>query len=234
MLGTELPLNRLEVVPPAASGSTPVYVSARRTAAEFGWDDLPGIHDDTARRWEHQREIGRLLRFAAVWRNMMQPELRPRGLMDPKPAWFKRNDLGKIKFDVGETKQGLEKLDDVVSRVLIWAGSIQMFAPSGAAGFKLWDVSPIVAFSPQRNPDDPNDEQVRLKDRLIGDSGADAYRRLIVERDQGKTPPPDQSALFQEINNQAPLGNHKGLGKIVAAVHRAARLPATAEQAADA
>jgi hypothetical protein len=213
---------------PAAENGTPVYISARKTAGEFGWDDLPGVHDEGPRRGEHQREFGRLLRFAAVWRNTMAPELRARGMFEGKPVWYKRNELGKVKFDLRETKEALDRLNDIVERVLIWAGAIQMFAPPPTSGFKLWNVAPLVSFNAQRDPDDPGHEFVTVKGRLPEEAGADAYDRLIVERNPSREGegPSNQAALYREIENEPPTGAHRGLGRIVAAVHRAARLPA--------
>jgi hypothetical protein len=156
-------------------------------------------------------------------------------MFEAKPVWYKRNDLGKVKFDLRETRDSLAALNDVVERVLVWAGAIQVFAPEPKAGFKLWDVAPLIVSKLQRDPDDAGHEFITLRPPLAGDAGAEAYRRLIVERDPGpgKPPPPDQAVFYKEIDNDLRPGAHKGLGKIVAAVHHAARIPAAGEQRAE-
>lgn len=211
--------------------ATPVFISARQEASEFSWNDLPGLADEGQARWEHQREFGRLLRFAAVWHNTVQPELRPRGLLEGKPAWYKRSELGRVKFDEPATTDSLRRLNAVVELVLEWAGAIQAFAPMSPAGFKLWDLSPMVKVEKTRDPEDPNHRFVAARAPLSDEEAANAFRKLILDRDQARLPP-DQAVLFQEINNAKPPDKHKGLGKIVAAVHHAARLPAATEQRA--
>lgn len=205
----------------APEHGTPVFVSARREASAVGWNDLPQVVDDPSRRQEHQRELARLLRFAAFWRNTLKPELRNRTLLEARPPWYKRNDLGKVRFEAGEVKRKLDLLDELMAQVLVWAGAIQMFEAVPQGGFALWNVAPLVRF----DPEDPDRAFVTVKDRLPDQAAADVYRGLILERDPERPRPPDQATLFQEINNAARVDAHSGLGRLVAAVHHAARVP---------
>jgi hypothetical protein len=148
-------------------------------------------------------------------------------------SWYNRQGC-KVKYDRAETVQNLEALDDVVERVLEWAAGVQLFAttaefgPPGVPRFNLWDVSPMATFSPRIDPANDRTRPVTLRPPLTdGVAALAAYRRIVSARDE-VSQPPDQGALFNEINVTARPGAHEGLGRIVAAVHHAARLTGAA------
>jgi hypothetical protein len=147
--------------------------------------------------------------------------------------WYHKQGARQVKYDRPETVQNLEALDDTVERVLEWAASLQLFAttaefgPPGVPRFGLWDVSPMATFSPRIDPANDRMRPVTLRPPLTeGAAALNAYRRIVSARDE-VSQPPDQSALFNEINVAARPGTHEGLGRIVAAVHHAARLTDT-------
>ena len=198
------------------------FVSARREADTVDWDDLPGSAAMKARLYDR---MGRLLRFAVYWRYRTETAFdNPGGLFgggkvkagNVKLPWLKRLADG-IDWQQG-TPEARTHLADFLRRLLEWAAQMQLFADGAVGKFGLWDATRLLARVERDKPIDPID----LADaRSEGETVAD-YMAILAPSDPAN-PPRDAATLFADRDAAPRIGDSAGLGRVISAMHHAAR-----------
>lgn len=198
----------------------PVMTSARQESSRLTWRDLP-VEDDDARQRLYAR-LGGLLRFATYWRYVAEPGLDDRNKFFGKTRWI--SDLtGGVDWGQG-TPKARETLAALANDVLVWAETMRLFGDTGGERleFGLWNTDDLAAAANRREPTRP----VTLHDRLAtGGPLEAAYDKVLTAADPN-APPRSAAQLYEEVNERrmrAPAAGNTGLGKLVAAVSRAAR-----------
>lgn len=203
-------------VPPQADN--PIYILSRLRDDQLEWSDLPAITATDAGKSRAQLALGRLLRFCVVWRNTIQPELRRRINPLGWPAWARKQGANRVTYNT-EQQETVEKLAQLIADTLTWASSMSGFAVQGGLKvFDLWDTSRLCTFD-KNAPTDP----VQLKAPMQDDLTADAFALAVRGLDEAQKPRP-QGKLIEEISETPMPGDYHGLGRLVAAVFRGARL----------
>lgn len=197
---------------------TTVFVSARSDAGGIGWADLPFKRPET--RDPAYLRVGQLLRFALYWRTRVEPVIDQRsmlgGLKDP---WKKL--AGDTDFKT-ETPDDRTALNELMGRTLKWAAAMHLFGtraiPQGAR-FDIWDTRALEKRIDVDKPADPVD----LYDVLSGEQLSSAFNALVTvegRKERWRT----AGDLFEDLHKpQSASARNAGFGRIVAAVHNAAR-----------
>jgi hypothetical protein len=194
------------------------FVSARGDPSGVRWDDLP-FKSDSARHDAYLR-IGQLLRFAVYWLMRAEPALDQRGMLGQlKDPWKK---LAADTDFKAETPEDRKALKDLLIKVLKWAAAMHLFGtratPQGSK-FGIWDTSPLERAINLNRPSDP----VVLPESMEGAELAKAFDQLIAvegRRERWRT----AGDLFEDLHKPtASDTKNKGFGRVVAAVHAAAR-----------
>ncbi len=206
-----------DTVPVQVGNAT--YVVSRGAEDRLEWADLPPVNDNAAdSRRRVLLSIGQLLRFSIVWRNTIQPQLRRRINPLSWPAWARRQGANKVTYDVDQ-KAAVEKLDQLVTDVLVWASSMAGFATRGGLqAFELWDATRLGTFDKDA-PTDPIQLNAPMSDERTAEAYASAVRGLDDANKQRS-----QGNLIEEISDVVQPGDFQGLGRLVAAVFKGARL----------
>jgi hypothetical protein len=189
------------------------YLSARSDAAGLGWTDLP-FKSGTARDIAYLR-IGQLLRFALYWRMRVEPMVDQRSLIGQlKDPWKKL--AGNTDFKI-ETPDDRIALNQLLGKVLKWAASMHLFGSQGLK-FDLWNTKALEKAVDLDSPSDP----VELHETMAGNHLAAAFNQLIAvdgRRERWRT----AGDLFGDLHKPPGAANNLGFGRVVAAVHNAAR-----------
>ena len=195
------------------------YVVSREKEERLEWADMPAIDENAAEsRQKILLCIGQLLRFCIVWRNTIRPQLRKRINPLGWPAWARRQGANSVTYNADQD-DALKKLDQVVSDILVWAASLGGFATQGGlASFELWDATRLGSFD-KTAPTDP----VHLYPPMSDDRTAEAYSNAVRGLDEAQKAR-SQGALIDEISDTRLAGDYQGLGRLVAAVFKGARL----------
>ena len=216
LLGATAAVEFFTAPPSARPTKVPVMVSARYSQDSFEWRDLPQPSPDL-RRTVYDR-LGRLLRTAAHWRMIIEPELDKRVRDNNlKTAWM-RDLVADTNFQVG-TPEARKHLAALCNDVLVWAASIRKL--KGSLKLDLWDTEDLLAKEHQATPSNP----VGVHATMASDAFSEAYAKLLTPSDANDKPRTTQ-ALYDELSERkkrAPIGGNKGLAKLLAAVHRATR-----------
>ncbi len=216
LLGATAAVEFFTAPPSVRPAKAAVMVSARHEQESFEWRDLPHPSPDL-RKTTYDR-LGRLLRTAAYWRMIVEPELDNRTRGDNlKTAWL-RDLAADTNFKQG-TPEARKHLTALFNDVLVWAASIRKL--KGALKLDLWDTEDLLSDEHEATPANP----VGIRAAMASDRLGAAYAKLLTPSDAADKPRTAQ-ALYDELNekkNRAPTGANKGLGKLLAAVHRAAR-----------
>jgi len=197
-----------------SAASVPL-VAARRDNESFGWDDLPGT--DAMKRQLDAR-LGGALRFAVWWRYRVEPTIEKRGIFGGRdwPKWLEKLSDG-IDWQ-SSTPEMRENMEEYSRLLLDWAGSMQLFSESRIDNMSLWDTARIRSRSELQNPADPLDlHPSRSEEETLGD-----LTKVLFPRDVND-PPVSARVVFNDLSTPLAVGESRGLGKLVAGVHRATR-----------
>jgi hypothetical protein len=191
-------------------------MAARRSAGAMGWADLPV--SDGLRRTVFER-LAQALRFAVVWRNMAEPGMddRKSGLLSRTPeirsSWIRKLTQGTDWQ--GATATLRDDLKLLTGELVKWAGNLRLFAPLRV---ELWNPEPLLARNDRSQPQNPIDLHVS---RSETETNSDVTQ-IVLPADP-KQLPVDSSRIFADLNEDSVHGKSRGLGRLIAAVHRAAR-----------
>jgi hypothetical protein len=198
-------------------GPVPVMVSARDRKDRLFWTDLPAA--DSERKLIYDR-LGRLLRLALYWRYEVEPELDKRkNLFHRSQPWM--TFLAKDVDWENDTPEARQRLLDLLRDFLFWAGSMELLADQTGGGldFALWNTR--AAHDSSHTPS----ETQRLSVRGPSLNAVDIATAIAVAQPKldDQLPVRGSDTILAELNQRHPAGKNVGLGKMLAAVHRAAR-----------
>jgi len=192
-----------------------VFVSARKSASTIFWEDIPAPNAGLPN--EPYERFGQALRFAAAWKfwGGMIGENRNRIALLPKDAWYRRQGLGDIDFKKDPPETEFRRLSEYLDQLLIWASAQQYYCKQANLTFKLWDTTSVVN---RYNEDTPNVDFVVLRPGLSEAQYPSAFNGILVTK-QVSDKLAGSERLTQRLNERAFDGNHKGAGRVVAALH---------------
>jgi hypothetical protein len=191
-------------------------MAARRAANEFTWGDLPVSDDQRSTVFER---LAQALRFAVVWRNLTEA-----GMNDRKKGFLSRTEEIQSpwirRFTEGTDWQGTtvtlrEDLKQLTGGLIEWAASLRLFAPLRV---ELWNPEPLLARNDPLMPQDPID----LHERRTEQETDSDVSQVVTPADPEQLPATG-SVIFDALNAETAHGKSSGLGRLIAAVHRAAR-----------
>lgn len=192
-------------VPLATVGDVPVMHVAR---ADHGisWPDLP--LDDV------KHKLGQLIRFCAYWLHMTEPLLQKTALIGGG-NWTQKL-RGRMK--PAEHEAQLSALRHVCEDVLLWAASIEK-TMEGHWSPGLWRTAGF---------QDPRHRPTPVQPVALAPQGSLATPEVafdeLVRQDGGEPFTRGAATLYDSLvsdGEQQARGNHKGYGKVAAAVFRA-------------
>lgn len=192
-------------VQPAEIGDVPVMHVARADRG-IRWPDLPldGIKE----------RLGRMIRFSAYWLYMAEPLLGKTALLG-SGNWTQRL-RGRMK--PAEHEAQLDALRRVATDVLTWAAAVErMSGTDWSPG--LWRTA---GFLDPRHPASPIEPVALAPPGSIADPEA-AFDQLM-RQDAGEPVEHGAAAAYDGLVSRGEhhaRGNHKGYGKVAAAVFRA-------------
>lgn len=196
-------------------------VAARRDDRMFGWDDLPA---NEALKKSLYEKLGGALRFALWWRYRVEPDVSDRGkvkrgFLDSLGAatWLEKL-IGKDIDWENDTPQARINLRDYCELILKWAASSRLFSENVIHDFALWNGDRLLG---EANRDNPTDPVELLEQRIEPDSKEDLS--MLLHALDPITPPVTSEVVFGDLNEPIATGDSRGLGRMVAAVHRATR-----------
>lgn len=189
-------------------------VAARRDAGAFGWEDLPANGELKSSLYER---LGGTLRFALWWLYRVEPAVDERTLFGGiKTGWLKKL-AGDTVWEI-DTTEARKNLKQYCELLLLWASSMHLFSDKRLADFGLWDSARVRRRADENLPADPIDlHPDRSEDESLLDLNA------ILHASDKNSPPVDARVVFQDLHERIPTGTSRGLGRLVAAVHRASR-----------
>jgi hypothetical protein len=193
-------------------------MAARRNGDALTWGDLP--ISDPQRQTMFER-LAQALRFAVVWRNIAEP-----GMNDRKKGFLSRSEEIVSPWIRGFTEgtdwQGStatlrEDLKSLTGGLIAWAAILRLFSPAGLR-MQLWNPEPLLSRIDLNRPQDPVDlHPVRSEPETDAD-----LTRIVLPADE-KQLLAAGSVVFDALNAETRHGKSSGLGRLIAAVHRAAR-----------
>ncbi len=172
------------------------------------WNDVMG--------GVYEAKLGQLLRFAAYWRYMFEPELQR------KERLFGSNWARKLASgaQAAEAEQELNALRLVVGDILNWAATLEAMGGENDWGIGPWTLKAMLDPSHEATPVSP----VRLRNVMSEDGFFAAFDRM-VRFDSGKPVSRTAGQIYDElIKSVPPQDTHKGIGAAVAAVYHACRI----------
>lgn len=184
-----------------------IRVSARHER-QVTWSDFPLLEN------EMRDKLGQLIRFALYWRHTVADLTEERRPWIGKGNWTQQLDGKASKQDA---ENGVRALGDLLDRVLLFAAAIEDRSP-GDWERTPWRLAPLRDSDHQPTPTEP----VRLIDRHPG--AHDIFSQLI-RTDEGTPVSRDAAAVYNDLETAASSfvrGEHKGLGRVVAAAYNAA------------
>jgi hypothetical protein len=193
----------------AASTNVPVMLSARAQSG-VGWPDFPSTQ-------LVEEKLGNLLRFCAYWLYLAEERLHETKWLG-SGNWTQklRGRMKPVHFE-----KELETIRRVARDVLLWAAGMQKTAQEQSPAAWLpgpWDTSRIQDRGHEATPKDP----VALAEAL---SDPEVSFDALVRTKEGDAHPFNAAAMFDLLVREGETlgrGNHKGYGKVAAAVYRAA------------
>ncbi|MEG3180076.1 tubulin-like doman-containing protein [Sphingomonas sp. LT1P40] len=184
----------------------PVMVSARQDR-EIRWRDLP--YPDLEAR------LGQMLRFAVYWRFVVEPALSEKKLIGKNWAQKLAGDARAIDSEVP-----LNLLRELIDDILLWAMTIEH---TGGEFWRNgpWQLADLKDPSHVPTPTTP----VALRGPAMQLTALhDAFDHLI-RTDAGEFLPRAGHELHDELTRaKPPAGDHRGIGRTVAAVYAAASM----------
>jgi len=201
-------------IPVAELPASQPLVSARRESDAFGWADLPAHGTLKESLYEG---LGGTLRFALWWLYRVEPAVDDRSLFGGiKTGWLKKL-AGDTDWQV-DTPDARIDLKEYCELLLRWASSLHLFGNNRLRDFALWDSARIRKRANENEPANPVDLfPARSEDESLVDLSA-----ILRPRDEN-SPPVDAKVVFNDLHERVDAGSSQGLGRLVAAVHRASR-----------
>ena len=184
-----------------------IRVSARQQRQTL-WSDFP-LPEDEARD-----KLGQLFRFALYWRHTVTDLTEERRPWIGKGNWTQQLDQKAARQ---EAENGLRALGDLLDKILHYAAAIEDRAP-GDWERSPWRLSQLLSPDHEPTPTEP----VRLVARHP--EAHDIFSQLI-RTDEGNPVERDANRVYEDLENDAAKfasGEHKGLGRVVAAAYNAA------------
>lgn len=193
-------------------------MAARRNGAELTWGDLP--ISDAQRRTVFER-LAQALRFSVVWRNIAEPGMndRRKGFLsrteEIQSPWIRR--LTEGTDWQGVTAALRDDLRSLTGGMIEWATSLRLFVPAGLR-MQLWNPEPLMSRIETSKPQSP----FALHDLRSEHETDDDVTRIVIPAEEAELPTAG-SVIFDALNAETRHGKSTGLGRLIAAVHRAAR-----------
>jgi len=189
-------------------------VAARRSREGFSWADLPA--HESMKRTLYDR-LGRTLRFALWWRYRIEPALDERNLFGGiKAGWLKRL-AGDTDWQV-DTPEARKDLLQYTDALLKWASSMRLFTGGTLGSFSLWNSERLWEDADRRKPTQP----VTLRASRTEEESMADLNALLHPSDEN-SPPVPAAVVFGDLNQRMVTADSQGLGRLVAATHRATR-----------
>jgi hypothetical protein len=190
-----------------AAGDVARMVSGRQERV-LKWRDLPPE--------DYQQRLGQLLRFAAYWRYLFEPQLaKPDRIMFRN--WARTLAQGR---DPDEFENELNALRGLLDAILHWAATIEETGGPTVWGGGIWSVKGLLDGAHEPTPTRP----VALVDSLDEQRLLDTFDRMI-RFDTEEAVTRAGGSLYGELSAAvAPPGEHVGLGRALAAVYSASRI----------
>jgi hypothetical protein len=182
-------------------------VSARQ-AQVVKWRDLPAA--------DHQQRLGQLLRFAAYWRYLFEPQLaKPDRVLARN--WARKLAEGK---DPAEFDDELNALRGLIDAILLWAATIEETGGARLWGAGPWSLRGLLDGGHAPTPTMPVALLGAVDERRL----LDTFDRM-VRFDSEEAVSRAGASLYDELAAAtAPPGEHAGLGRALTAVYAAARI----------
>lgn len=193
-------------------------LAARRRAGEVTWADLPV--SESRRNLVFER-LAQALRFAVWWRNLAEPGMDRRsrqmgiGPMQIDARWLR--DLTRGTDWQNQTPVLRSDMRDFTARLIEWVAALRLFAP-GQLRVELWNPGPLLARSDATQPQDP----IALHPQRSEDETKRDVTQIVLPAD-AKMPPVDGTVIYDDLHTGSSHGESTGLGRLIAAVHRASR-----------
>ncbi len=202
---------------PADGVANNVFASAREDARRIGWSDLPS--PDPQAKDAAFEKLGQLLRFAVAWKRWHGILAAPKGMLAKRfttDAWYRMQGLDQVDFKKQPPTDEVARLSSYLDNLLEWAATMQVYAERERLEFKLWRIDDLLARTPDfASPQSSVEIHGGLEDHAFGD----AFEKLIVEKEAGLGLP-NANSLLTNFNTVRVNGDHKGLGRAVAALHQ--------------
>lgn len=189
-------------------------VTARGSGDAFEWSDLPADRQLEPILYER---LGGTLRYALWWLYRVEPAIEDRNLFGGiKTGWLKKL-AGDTNWQV-DTPDVRKRMKQYCELLLTWAASLQLFSARRVDKFALWNSARVHRRADENDPADPIDLHLeRTEDDSLHDLNA-----ILCAKDPN-SPPEGAAAVFSYLHDRIPVASSQGLGRLVAAVHRAAR-----------
>ncbi|MFQ3667031.1 MAG: hypothetical protein SNJ79_13545, partial [Sphingomonadaceae bacterium] len=199
-----------------------------------GWADLPV--DRLDRKLVYHR-LAQLMRFAYWWRYRVEPAFDNRE--DGLRKLLSKLGVGRNDVQVGHIKlpwlrtlakgtnwqqgtpEARQHLVQFAEKLKEWAAAMELFAAEQNVAFDLWDLSHLCE---ERNPQEPQ-RPVSLRSELDDTQTEPGFSRIVTDLDpvDSARTAADLFAELHEAGQALPANGSEGLGRVVWAVHRAAR-----------
>jgi hypothetical protein len=195
-------------------------MAMRNGNGQFGWGDLPV---DPARETALFDALARSLRLAAYWKHAVEPWLNKREegflnkLLSKSPPYvvpWMNKQCGDVDWEASQDLR--EDLNGYFDALLTWATTIERYAETLRLRFGLWATQDVVTSFDEAEPANP----VTLKPVQPPATHSRIVESIVLPR--GGDSLRGGPAVLEDL--MTPLtGNHRGLGRVVAAVHNAVR-----------
>lgn len=216
---------------PVVVASTAPLASSRREEGFIDWADLPA--SETIKK-QIDDLMGRMLRTALWWRYRMEPAFDNRHkplfgketlrVGDIKQPWLRTLAAG-TDWDQ-RTQDARDHLNRFFAGLLEWAAAMELFMdPADGEPVRLWSLGPVLDRCDRGMPAAP----IVLKDAPLAPRDLDderlaktAFDGVLRARDP-VTPTRDANALFTDLHAPPAPGGARGIGRVLATIHHAAR-----------
>lgn len=189
-----------------AAGKVPKMIISRH-AHQIKWQDFPDKGSEQA--------LGQLMRFAAYWLYLVEPQLRVKdGMMSPNWAYRLSDRVNPAEFEAE-----LSALRAVLVHILHWAATLEHMGGTQCWGEGPWTVRAMLDRVHQPTPHLP----VILSSRMSDHELINGFDKM-VRFDDATAVSRQGGAIREELKNKPRIeGQHSGIGKAVAATYSAVR-----------
>jgi hypothetical protein len=190
-----------------------VFVCAREDDDSLGWADLPSPSTD---REAVYRRLGQMLRFAAAWKHwgplMAQQKTRQR--LGTNPI-FTNQRVHEVKLAEHPVSDQINDLLEYADALGLWAGAIEAYGARNG-GFRLWRAGGLMETTPRF---DTPQTLLTVKPALSDSEWGGVFNTIVTPK-PGYAPLPPANALVRRLAEDRADGDHKGMGRMVAALHQ--------------